>query len=558
MKFSVLITAGLAVCLFLLLPYPAQALDYSYARVVRLSVVQGDVQITRSDEKGWEQAIANMPIEQGFTIGTNNGRAEIEFESGATAYIAENTVLQFTELALSNGGRVTKLTLTLGTATLHANLASGDSFAILTPNVQVTIPQRAEVRLDVFKDGTSVSALQGEADVDSPAGTKTIEKGQTLGFSAATPDQVRAQRNPSPDDWDRWVNSREGSINTGTAQSLQYTSAPFQYGMSDLSQYGGWNYYPGYGFGWQPWNMWIGWAPFNYGRWCFYPGLGWTWVSYEPWGWVPYHFGNWVFSPAFGWVWLPGGYNYWCPAPVQWVRVGNRVGWTPLRPVTPAVVPPASAPGVPVVVSGSNQLGGAKKNKVLMADMSSLNANSKLEILSAPPAMNGKLPKVTAGQGLPGGRPVSAAPGTATAALQAGGIAVVPTASSAAHVGSTIVYDSVEHRFVNANPAPNAPAAPSTTPSTMKTIENGATNGVPVAPSSVAQMPNHPPNSLPPFATAHVFTPPPARSVPPPPPRMVASPSMHTTPSHSFSSPATSAPHASAPAPHASGGGHPH
>jgi hypothetical protein len=214
---------------------------------------------------------------------------------------------------------------------------------------------------------------------------------------------------------------------------------------------------------------------------------------------------------------------------------------------------------VPVVVSGSNQLGGTKKNKVLMADMSSLNANSKLEILSTPPAMNGKLPKVTAGQGLPGGKPVSAAPGTATAVLQAGGIAVVPTAPSAAHVGSTIVYDPVEHRFVNANPAPNAPAAPSTTPSTMKTIENGATNGVPVAPSSVAQMPNHPPNSLPPSATAHVFTTPPARSVPPQPPRILTSPSMHTNaPSRSFSTPASSPPHASAPAPHASGGGHPH
>jgi hypothetical protein len=553
MKLSILVTAGLGVCLFLLLPFPAQAFDYSYARVVRLSFVQGDVQITRSDEKGWEQAFANMPIEQGFTIGTNNGRAEVEFESGASAYIAENTVLQFTELALSNGGRITKMTLMQGTATFYAHLASDDSFAILTPNVQVTIPRRAEVRLDVFKDGTSVSALQGEANVDSSAGTKTIEKGQTLGFNAATPDQVRTQRNPSPDDWDRWVNNRASSINTGTAQSLQYTNAPFQYGMSDLSQYGAWNYYPGYGFGWQPWNMWIGWAPFNFGRWCFYPGLGWTWVSYEPWGWVPYHFGNWVFSPAFGWVWLPGAYNYWCPAPVQWVRVGNRIGWTPLQPVKPSAAPPASAaPSVPVVVSGSKQLGGAKKNRVLVADMSSLSANTKMEILTVPPAMNGRLPKLPAGQGFHSEKPVSAASGTALAALQ-GGPAVVPTTPSAVRAGSTIVYDPVERRYVNSNSAPAAPA----TPSTMR-ITEGTTNGVPVASSSVTPMPNHLPNSLPPGAPAHVFAPPPARSVPPPPPRMVASPTLHTSaPSHSISAPASPAPHVSAPAPHSSGG-HPH
>ena len=555
MKHSVLFAAGLAVCLFLLLPYPIQAYDYSYARVVRLSLVEGDVQITRSDEKGWEQAIANMPIEQGFTIGTNNGRAEIEFESGATAYIAENTVLQFTELALSNGGRITKLTLTQGTATFYARLASDDSFAILTPNVQVTIPRRAEVRLDVFKDGTSVSAPQGEADADSPAGTKTIEKGQTLGFSADAPDQVRTQRNPAPDDWDRWVDNHEGSINTGTAHSLQYTSAPFQYGMSDLSQYGGWNYYPGYGFGWQPWNLWIGWAPFNFGRWCFYPGLGWTWVSYEPWGWVPYHFGSWVFSPAFGWVWLPGLYNYWCPAPVQWLRVGNRIGWTPLRPVNQAGAPASLAPKVPVVISGSNQLGGMHKNKILAADTAASSPNNKMEILGAPPSMNGKLPRISAGQELHAEKPVSVVPGTATAGFQSGITALVPTSPSVTRSGSTIVYDPAERRYVNNNPATTPSAAPSTT----KAIEDGTTSGVPVAPSNVSPMPNQPPNPLPPSATPRVFTPPPVRSVPPPPRPIVASPSLHTNGSaHSPSAPIAPAPHVSAPAPHSSAGGHPH
>src|ERR1700737_4533918 len=101
----------IAACLLLLSPYPAQAYDYGYARVVRLSLVQGDVQMARSEDSTWEKAVINMPIEQGFTIGTNDGRAEIEFESGATARLAEKSVLRFDELALSNGGRITRLTL---------------------------------------------------------------------------------------------------------------------------------------------------------------------------------------------------------------------------------------------------------------------------------------------------------------------------------------------------------------------------------------------------------------------------------------------------------------
>src|SRR3989454_3820617 len=95
--------------------------DYSHARVVRLSLVEGDVQVSRpraqdSDDQGngetWEQALLNLPIRQGYTLATGNGRAEIEFESGATARLAENSVLQLTELALSNGGRITPMTLT--------------------------------------------------------------------------------------------------------------------------------------------------------------------------------------------------------------------------------------------------------------------------------------------------------------------------------------------------------------------------------------------------------------------------------------------------------------
>src|SRR5579875_1667440 len=59
-------------------------------QIVRLSYVEGDVRITRGklaekqDAKltgastGWEQAVANLPIESGYSIVTGTGRAEIE------------------------------------------------------------------------------------------------------------------------------------------------------------------------------------------------------------------------------------------------------------------------------------------------------------------------------------------------------------------------------------------------------------------------------------------------------------------------------------------------
>src|SRR5580692_9069386 len=78
---------------------PASA-DSSHARVIRLGLVQGDVRFPReshgdplADQKAqWETAQANLPIRQGYVIATDNGRAEVEFENGAMAFLNENSV----------------------------------------------------------------------------------------------------------------------------------------------------------------------------------------------------------------------------------------------------------------------------------------------------------------------------------------------------------------------------------------------------------------------------------------------------------------------------------
>src|SRR5271167_343480 len=89
---------GLAALVMLLFAVPAGAADdgYSYARIVRLSLVSGDVQVVRAADAKWEPALMNMPIQQGFTIGTNAGRAEVEFENGGALWLDENSILQFT------------------------------------------------------------------------------------------------------------------------------------------------------------------------------------------------------------------------------------------------------------------------------------------------------------------------------------------------------------------------------------------------------------------------------------------------------------------------------
>src|SRR5712692_7582007 len=325
----ILALAGVVVSI----PPAASAYDYTYARVVRLSLVDGDVQVARpraenddqSTDSGWEQAVVNLPIQQGFSVATGQGRAEIEFENGATARLADNSLLQFTELALSNGGRITRLTLTQGTATFYANLAREDSFVVATPHLQVVIPKNARFRVDVSDDGTQVSALKGEVEVDSRAGTNRLTKGHLLSYRTDDADRVALDRISRSDDWDRWVADRDEVIHTASNAELQYVSSPYSYGMADLYNYGSWYPFGGYGLCWRPRGVGFDWSPFWFGRWAFLPGLGWTWVSFEPWGWLPYHFGRWAFSPNLGWLWVPGNnWQRWHPAPVNWVRVDDR------------------------------------------------------------------------------------------------------------------------------------------------------------------------------------------------------------------------------------------
>jgi FecR protein len=361
----------------------------SYVRIVRLSYVSGDVQIVRADQSDkWQAAYANMPIQQGFTLGTNNGRAEVEFESGSALWLAEKSMLQFTELALSDGGRVTKVTLLEGTATFEADLRAGDSFVVSTTKFEITPKPKSRFRVDAFSDGGSVSMLAGGASISSASGAKDLGRGET--FALGSGDELETVRaNPVRDSWDKWVSDRANYLNTGAGETLQYTNSPFGYGMADLSAYGNWMTSPGCGYGWQPYAG-ASWTPFYNGQWLYYPSFGWSWVSYEPWGWTPYHFGSWINCPGNGWLWQPGGYGNWIGAPVQWVQVGGRsgrrIGWQP-RPIHPPMRPGHADSQAGLVVA-SKSLGKEGKYEVLPP----AKMGGEIAELPRSPLSDGKIP----------------------------------------------------------------------------------------------------------------------------------------------------------------------
>ena len=313
LRIAVLVLGAVS-CGLLALP----ALANSQARIVRLSDVEGTVQIDRDAGQGYERAFLNMPIVQGTKLWTkDDGRAEVEFEDGTVVRIVANTRINFSELALrGSGGKLNTLALEEGTAYVDFKGKKDDEFAINFGRETARLTHPAHFRVEMDDAEASLAVLKGTVDVQGPSGSFEVGKKQTATFDLADNDRHEIAKNFEQDPYDNWDKQQEQYhdryFNNSSYSASNY---PYSYGVSDLNYYG--NYYnvPGYGYMWQPYFAGVGFDPFMNGAWCWYPGYGYTFVSAYPWGWMPYRYGTWVFVPNYGWGWQPGGWNTWATIP---------------------------------------------------------------------------------------------------------------------------------------------------------------------------------------------------------------------------------------------------
>ena len=417
--------------------------DSSHARIIRLSLVQGDVRFARdvhgdpltSDKANWEGATLNLPIRQGYVLATDHGRAEVEFENGAMAFLSENTVLEFYDLSLEDGAKTTRLVLRQGTASFYVNPGNGDYFSVTGGDFTAEADGRAAFRLDNFDDGSVVDVTKGRISVLRKNKTTALVKGQSLSMRADDNNSMEIARLPESDDFDRWVSGREDAVTTATNAGQQYVnSSYYSSGIADLYTYGSWYPVSGYGNCWRPYGVGLGWSPFASGGWFVDPVFGSTFIGGQPWGWLPYHYGGWVFDPLFGWLWSPGfGFGFGGPVfrPVTGVFIRSKTGLIGLVPVHPLDVrgkePINLAKGVFPVAGGT---------VAQQAMASTTAAGESWKVLKAPPRESLMSTAVV----------TSAAPARVSRTIVGGGSnARVVTMDR----NSSIVYDAREHRFVN-------------------------------------------------------------------------------------------------------------
>jgi hypothetical protein len=304
LSIKLLLIAALASSLFLTVPSFAD----SQARVVRLSDVQGDVQIDRNAGQGFEKAFLNLPITQGAKLQVGkDGRAEVEFEDGSTLRVTPNTVMDFPQLSLrDSGAKVTVAHLQEGTAYVNFAGARDDEFTITFGHEKLSLTHAAHLRVGMADTEATVAVFNGDVQVESSSGTVSVSKNHTASFDLTDGDRSTLSRNLDPNSYDAW-DKQQGQYHQQYSSSSYSSYSPYAYGTSDLNYYGSFVNDPGYGMLWQPYFAGAGWDPFMNGAWAFSPGFGYAWVSGYPWGWTPYHYGSWVYLPTNGWAWQPGG-----------------------------------------------------------------------------------------------------------------------------------------------------------------------------------------------------------------------------------------------------------
>lgn len=307
----------LAVAVIVIGTMAAAAAAQSGARAVRLSDVDGQVELSLDNQILASPAPVNTPLFQGTRITTaEDGRAEIQFEDGSVARLSPNSSLTLTVLGQQGAATETQLDLTGGLAyfELQGNPSAGQ-FAVRFGGNTVSASGFTVVRIDLDNPPGTLAVFSGNAHLNNVnALALDLHGGESARLNASDPGNYVLSESIEPDSWDAWNSDRDQQLTAQEAQRTQATTnvpEPANPAWSDLDANGNWYNVPGQGYVWSPYAAGgAGWDPYGCGNWVWTP-YNYAWASCEPWGYLPYASGMWGFYDGLGWGWSPGGGGWW-------------------------------------------------------------------------------------------------------------------------------------------------------------------------------------------------------------------------------------------------------
>ncbi len=303
--------------------------EEDYARIARISYMEGHVSFQGTADVDWSAAVTNFPLQPGDRLYTGpEGKAEIEFDEGSVLRLAERTDIQL----LSLRENLIQIRILTGLSSLV--VSSDLEFEVDTPAAAFIVLRAGSYRFDTETDGDTYAIVRkGMLEAVSHRFVRRVHSSERIFVSASENSSYELGNYYQRDAWDEWNDRRDADRIADRAR--EYLPENVYVGVSDLDRHGRWVNVDSYGVAWIPYSVGVSWSPYSVGRWCYRPTWGWTWVSYEPWGWLPYHYGRWHHSVRYGWCWLPGpsfSFNFWSPGLVTFYYGSSWLSWSPLGP----------------------------------------------------------------------------------------------------------------------------------------------------------------------------------------------------------------------------------
>src|SRR6185312_1084120 len=178
----------------------------SHVRIVRLSYLDGDVEIDKGDGRGFNTAYLNMPVVHQSKVWARDGQTEVELEDGSSIRLTPDTIVAFNDLSLdNNGGRNTSVELQQGTAYFDIRYHDSDHFQLDFGRNRVSLDKSARFRVNVDKHDFEVAVLGGEIEVENASNAEVaVKKGETIRLDGDDPDRYYLAKGVDAENYDQW------------------------------------------------------------------------------------------------------------------------------------------------------------------------------------------------------------------------------------------------------------------------------------------------------------------------------------------------------------------
>ena len=205
----------------------AKAKNAEEPQMVWLTYAEGDVKFSPGHKgqpklgKDWIAANVGQVIEDGYTLVTEKGRAEIEFEDGSVVYLADHSVLEFDSLLIHPNRMETDLALLTGKATVAH--ASTNQLALATSEVTLHMVQPQTTTVESALDAVVVEATEGSQVIERRAWFGTLNQGDAVAYvknHVAIPLPSK-QKTAEEQEWNQWAAGRLATRRTQIAEGLK-------------------------------------------------------------------------------------------------------------------------------------------------------------------------------------------------------------------------------------------------------------------------------------------------------------------------------------------------